>query len=113
MKCRTDQPNQQEGALVIAEHFRGLAVVRSLGRRGVPVWTLEPDFEFMSSASRYSCNSLRWPAGSELEQLDYLFSLAARHRLDGWALFVTSDEPAMLVARHHAALSTHFRLTIP
>lgn len=113
MKCRTDKPHQQEGALVIAEHFRGLAVVRSLGRQGVPVWTLESDFEFMGSASRYSRNSLRWPAGSELEQLDCLFSLAARHRLDGWTLFVTSDEPAMLVSRHHAALSTHFRLTIP
>ena len=106
-------PDQQEGALVIAEHFRGLAVVRSLGRRGLPVWTLEADFEFMGSASRYSSNSLRWPAGQEREQLDYLLSLAARHRLDGWTLFVTSDEPTMLVSRHHAVLSNHFRLTVP
>lgn len=67
----------------------------------------------MSSASRYSSNSFRWPAGQDDEQLDFLFGLAARHRLDGWTLFVTSDEPTMLVARHHAALSRHFRLTVP
>lgn len=113
MKRPIDQPSRQEGALVIAEHYRGLALVRSLGRRGIPVWTLEPDIELMASASRYSDNSLRWPAATDREQLDYLFSLAARHRLDGWTLFVSSDEPTMLVARHHAALSKHFRLTVP
>ena len=113
MKCPTDRPDQADGALVIAEHFRGLAVVRSLGRRGVPVWTLEPGFDCMGSVSRYSVNSLRWPAAGEQEQLDFLFGLAARYRLDGWTLFVTSDEPTMLVAQHHAALSTHFRLTVP
>jgi D-aspartate ligase len=108
-----DQSGRQEGALVIAEHYRGLALVRSLGRRGIPVWTLEPDFEFMASASRYCRNSLRWPAGEDREQLDYLFALAARHRLDGWTLFATGDEPAMFVARHHAVLSSRFRMTVP
>lgn len=106
-------PGQQEGALVIAEHYRGLALVRSLGRRGIPVWTLEPDWELMASASRYSRNSLPWPAGQDSEQLDYLFALAARHQLDGWALFATSDEPAAFFARHHAALSSRFRMTVP
>jgi Predicted ATP-grasp enzyme len=67
----------------------------------------------MGSSSRYSRNSLRWPIGEDREQLDYLLGLADRHRLDGWTLFVTSDEPTMLVARHHAALSRHFRLTVP
>jgi D-aspartate ligase len=108
-----NQSGRQEGALVIAEHYRGLALVRSLGRRGIPVWTLEPDFEFMASASRYCRNSLRWPAGEDRAQLDYLLALASRHRLDGWTLFTTSDEDTMLVARHHAALSSHFRMTVP
>ena len=113
MKCRKDQAGRSEGALVIADHYRGLAVVRSLGRQGIPVCTLEPDFEGMASASRYSRESLRWPAGDDQEQLDYLFTLAARDRFDGWTLFATSDEPTMLVARHHAALSSRFRLTVP
>src|SRR5438093_8419160 len=67
----------------------------------------------MSSVSRCSRHSLPWPTGSDSEQLEYLFALQTRHRLDGWALFATSDEPTRLVARHHAALSRHFRLTVP
>jgi predicted ATP-grasp superfamily ATP-dependent carboligase len=113
MKWLMNQSNRQEGALVIAEHYRGLALVRSLGRRGIPVWTLEPEFEFMASASRYCRKSLRWPAGEDREQLDYLFALAERHQLDGWTLFATSDEPTMWVGRHHAALSSRFRMTVP
>jgi D-aspartate ligase len=113
MKHQIDQTGQPEGALVIAEHYRGLALVRSLGRRGIPVWTLEPDPELMASASRYSRKSLPWPAGQDSEQLHYLFELASRHRLQGWALFATSDEPTMLLARHHAALSSRFRMTVP
>lgn len=112
MKRQRNQAGQPEGALVIAEHYRGLALVRSLGRRGIPVWTLEPDSELMASVSRYSQKSLPWPTGRDSEQLDYLFALAERHRLDGWALFAASDEPTMLLARHHAALSSHFRMTV-
>src|SRR5436309_3966594 len=113
MKPHGDLTGHQPGALVITEHYRGLALVRSLGRRSIPVWTLNPDSELMSSVSRYSRHSLPWPTGSDSEQLEYLFALQARHRLDGWARFATSDEPTRLVARHHAALSTRFRLTVP
>ena len=113
MTHQTNQAGQPEGALVIAEHYRGLALIRSLGRRGIPVWTLQPESELMASISRYSCNSLPWPAGQDSEQLEYLFELEARHRLNGWALFATSDEPTMLCARHHAALSSRFRMTVP
>lgn len=113
MKRQSHQAGQHKGALVISEHYRGLALVRSLGRRGIPVWTLEPERELMASASRYSRNCLPWPAGEDSEQLDYLLALGERHQLDGWTLFPTSDEPAVLFARHHAALASRFRMTVP
>jgi predicted ATP-grasp superfamily ATP-dependent carboligase len=112
MKSQTDRTGQPTGALVIAEHYRGLALVRSLGRRGIPVWTLEADSELMASVSRYSRRSLPWPTGDDREQLEYLFELSARHGLNGWTLFATSDEPTMLCARHHAALASRFQMTV-
>ena len=105
--------SQSEGALVIGEHVRGLALVRSLGRRGIRVWTLEPPGQAMASRSRYSRRTLPWPEGGERERLDYLFGLAARHQLEGWALFPASDETTALCSRHHAALSAVFRMTVP
>ena len=101
-----------EGAIVIAEHVRGLALVRGLGRHGIPVWTLQPVGERMAAASRYSRRSIAWPGGEEA-QLECLLSLAARHRLDGWALFPTGDETTAFCARHHAELSKYFRVTVP
>ena len=101
------------GAVVIGEHCRGLGLVRSLGRHGIPVWTLEPSGQRLASMSRYTRRSFEWPEGSERSQVDYLVSLAARHQLAGWTLFPTNDETTALCARHHAELSKHFRMTVP
>jgi D-aspartate ligase len=110
---RSDLGTQAQGAIVIGEHCRGLGLVRSLGRRGIPVWTLEPEGERLASTSRYSRRSFPWPNGEEAEQLDYLYALAARHQLAGWAIFPTNDETTALFARHHDELATRFRMTVP
>lgn len=101
-----------EGAVVIAEHIRGLGLVRSLGRRGIPVWTLAAEGDLMASASRYSRRHGRWPAEPD-DQLDCLLRLATKHQLDGWALLAATDEGAALCARHHAELSKHYRVAVP
>jgi phosphatidylserine decarboxylase precursor-related protein len=105
--------NGQHGAIVIGEHCRGLGLVRSLGRRGIPVWTLQPRGELMAGASRYSRRHFTWPDGDDRQRLDCLFALASRHGLDGWALFPDCDESAALLARHHQELACHFRMTVP
>src|SRR5438477_8508250 len=58
-----DRKAQTTGAIVIGEHCRGLGLVRSLGRRGIPVWTLEPEGERLASLSRFTRRSFRWPSG--------------------------------------------------
>jgi len=107
------QPPRGAGALVIGSEYRGLGVVRSLGRRGIPVWVLA-DGHRVATASRYAKRVLRWPSsGTESEQLEFLLDAACRCGIQGWTLYPTGDETAALIARHHATLSTHFRLTTP
>src|SRR5437773_2902252 len=87
------------GAVVMGGDYRGLGIVRSLGRRGIPVWVLHgPDR--IARFSRYTQCALRWPETDESSQVAYLLNLARTHRLDGWALFPTSEETAWLVSRH-------------
>jgi predicted ATP-grasp superfamily ATP-dependent carboligase len=74
---------------------------------------LREEGHFLGAASRYASRSLRWPVGDGFRQLDFLANLAVREGLKGWALFPTTDELVMLVARHHKSLAAHFRLTIP
>jgi len=102
-----------QGALVAGADYRGLGVVRSLGRRGIPVWVLNHAGHLLGAVSRYATRTLRWPLEDGRRQLDFLLDLAVREKLEGWALFPTDDEDVVLFARHHELLSKHYRLTTP
>lgn len=102
------------GAVVTGASYRALAVVRSLGRRGVPVRVVRSDEHALATASRYAGAPLAWPLdGPEGGRVDYLLDLAEREDLAGWVLIPTHDEEAALVARHHGRLSERYRLTTP
>lgn len=101
-----------DGALVIGGEYRGLGIVRSLGRRGIPVWVLT-DEHLIAGTSRYARRHLPWPNADSDLQVRFLLALAKEHHLDGWAIFPTGDETAALVARHHEILAERFRLTTP
>lgn len=111
---QTDSPVVDHvGALVTGADYRGLGIVRSLGRRGIPVWVLREDGHSLGAASRYAAHSIRWPAGDSLRQVEFLKQLAIRKGIKGWTLFPTTDELVTLVARHHETLAEHYRLTTP
>jgi D-aspartate ligase len=100
------------GALVLGvDDIIGLGVVRSLGRRRIPVWVLSRGRS--SAATSRFARRLPWPEVDEAEQVASLLDLGRRHRLDRWAIFPSDDEAAALLARHHEALSGCFRLTTP
>lgn len=102
------------GAVVTGASYRALAVVRSLGRRGVPVRVVRSDEHALASSSRYAGPRLQWPAGGgDDARIAYLVQLAETERLRGWVLIPTHDEEAALVARNHDALARCYRLTTP
>jgi predicted ATP-grasp superfamily ATP-dependent carboligase len=103
---------QPPGALVIGSDYIALGVVRSLGRRGIPVWVLHDGEHIDAMVSRYARHRLPWPA-DEAACLALLLELAARFGRNDWALYPTHDEAVALVARHHEMLSEHFKVTTP
>jgi len=100
------------GALVFGGSYTGLGIVRSLGRRGVPVWVLGSRFS-LAGASRYAKRSIALEGADESEQVAFLIGLAEQHGLSGWALFPDSDKSVAMIARHWDALSEHYRPTSP
>lgn len=101
------------GAVVMDADYRGLAVVRSLGRRGIPVWVVQHGDQLVAALSRYNRRTLRWPSHDEEDMANFLVYLAGREGIRDWLLFPTGDEAAALVARHHSTLAQHFQLTTP
>src|SRR4051794_37853727 len=101
------------GAVVTGASYRALAVVRSLGRRGVPVRIVRSDDHALAERSRFAGRVGAWPRTADGARVAWLLELAGRERLDGWVLIPTHDEEAALIARHADALGERFRLTTP
>jgi D-aspartate ligase len=99
------------GAVVIGGDYIALGVVRSLGRRGIPVWLVR-DIHGSAAASRYVRCRLSWPV-DDAARLETLLQLCRRYHPDKCVLYSTDDEAAALVARHHQTLSEYFLLTTP
>lgn len=93
--------------------YRGLALVRSLGRRGIPVWVLTHGDQLLATISRYVRRTIPWPSRDETDKVRFLLDLADRAGVRNWVLFPTGDESAALIARHHPTLCKKFRLTTP
>jgi predicted ATP-grasp superfamily ATP-dependent carboligase len=95
------------GAIVLGADYRGLGVVRSLGRKGIRVWVLTQPGERLAGSSRYAERTLRRPPD---DLAGFLLGLCG---VDGWALFPTTDEDAALLGRRHAELAERFTVTSP
>jgi D-aspartate ligase len=102
------------GVLVLGGDYRALGVVRSLGRRGIPVWVLRaPEDHRLAGLSRYARRELVWPGEDDGLRRDHLADLARRHGLQGWVLLPSADPTVAFLAREHAALAEHFLMTTP
>ena len=106
------QGSRAVGALIVGGAHGALALARSLGRRGVPVWYLTDDHP-IASYSRFTVRSFTWAGPDAAGAVDYLKQLARDHRLDRWVLIAAGDAELRLLSQHHAELSTVFRVAVP
>jgi predicted ATP-grasp superfamily ATP-dependent carboligase len=101
------------GAVVIGGDYQGLAIVRSLGRHGVPAIIVD-DEHSIGRFSRYTCCSVQVPnLRDEQATLDALFYIGARLGLEGWVLFPTRDETVATLSRHRDDLAAFYRVPTP
>jgi predicted ATP-grasp superfamily ATP-dependent carboligase len=105
-------PQDGCGALILGGAHGALAVIRSLGRQGIPAWFITGNNVF-PTFSRYARVGARWPGPSDARAVEWLLAFARRHRVNGWVLMPCADEEARLLAQNHTALSDVFRLTTP
>lgn len=103
----------QGGVLVLGSNYRGLGVVRSLGRLGITVWLVRSDEHRIAECSRYAARVLPWCDGSDEAKVSHLLGLAVRHGLKGWTVIPTDDETAALLARSHETLGEWFSVAAP
>ena len=103
----------QPGAVVIGGDYVGLGIVRSLGRRGIPVCVVD-DERSISRFSRYATAAVRVPDLRDHEQaVAELMRVGDRLGLAGWVLFATRDESVATLSRYAEVLGSRFRVPVP
>lgn len=101
-----------ERTIVAGTDWGGLAVIRSLGRRGIPVTALAASHDEYGRTSRYVDESLIAPhPREEQEFVDFLIRNASRW--SGALLIHTTDHALTTLSKHRDVLREHYRLTVP
>src|SRR5918996_498609 len=103
----------QPGAVVVGGDYQGLGIVRSLGRRGIPVCVID-DERSIARHSRYTTHALRvGNLRDERVTVDTLMDVGRRLGLNGWVLYPTREETVAALSRHRAELAELFRVPTP
>lgn len=99
-------------AYVLGMDANGLGVARSLGRRGIEVYGLDPRPNVPGMRSRY-VHPLVCP--DSVESPDSLVRMLTEHagRNGKGILYPTTDAFVLLVSRHRKELSRNFRFNLP
>jgi D-aspartate ligase len=101
------------GALVVGGDYQGLGIVRSLGRRGVPVCVVD-DERSIARFSRFTTHAVRVDSLRDQRwTVDAVLQVADRLGLDGWVLYPTREETVAAFSRHRPRLLTRFRVPTP
>lgn len=111
---RRERPHSSSvGAVVIGGDYQGLGIVRSLGRRGVPVCVIDDE----RSIAKYSRYATHWVRSAELRgeraTVDAVIATGRRLGLQGWVLYPTRDETVSAICRHRDELQESFRVPTP
>ncbi len=99
------------GALIVGGAHVSIAIARSLGRQGIPVWLLSN--HPIPTYSRYVKRSLPWPGADHSDGVSSIAGMAKKHGLQNWVLIATGDQDMRLIAKNHALLSRYFRVATP
>ena len=106
-------PTRPGGAVVVGGDFNGLGIVRSLGRRGIPVCVID-DERSISRYSRYCTHHVRVPDLRDHERtVEAVLEAGQRLGLQGWVLYPTRDETVAAFAKARVRLAERFRVPVP
>ncbi len=101
------------GALVIGGDYQGLGIVRSLGRRGIPVCVVD-DAPSISRFSKYCTRFVKVAnLRDENQVIETLLDVANRLGLHRWVLYPTREELVAAISRNRSRLSDALRVPTP
>lgn len=106
-------PRPPPGALILGGDYQGLGIVRSLGRRGIPVCVID-DERSISRFSKFCTRSIHVSSlRAERTIIDAILSAVDCLHLEGWVLYPTREEIVAAISRNRSELAPRLRLPTP
>jgi D-aspartate ligase len=107
------KPGRSIGAVVLGGDYQGLGIVRSLGRKGIPVCVVD-DEHSIARYSRYTTASVGIASMRHPEEtIQGLLDIGRRLELQGWVLYPTRDETVAAFSQNRDRLGEVFRVPTP
>src|ERR671938_327167 len=101
------------GAVVVGGDHQGLGIVRSLGRRGVPVCVIDDECS-IARFSHHATHAVRVAdLRDERRTVETVLDIGQRLGLKGWVLYPTRDETVAAFSRYRSRLGAGFRVPTP
>ena len=101
------------GAVVVGGDYQGLGIVRSLGRRNIPICVVDDEYS-IARFSKYTTHTARRPSlRDEKQTAEALLEIGQQLDLKGWVLYPTRDETVAALSHYRAALAAFFRVPTP
>ena len=113
LERRTDRSGRATGAVVVGGDYQGLAIVRSLGRHGIPLVVVDDERSIGRFSKYVSCAVRVENLLDEDETVEALEAVGRRLELEDWVLYATRDETVAAMSRHRDRLSEHYRVPAP
>ena len=101
------------GVVVVGDHVQALGIIRSLGKRGVPVYLLHDKNLCIGRFSRYTKRYIKTPSVSESEFVDFMIELAKNDQVRDWILMPTNDAGVRTLSKHKETLEEYYRVPTP
>jgi len=102
------------GAVIIGDHVQALGIARSLGRKKIPVYLVNPRAACIGRFSRYVKKFLVCPSLKEDSKLaSFLANLAEKEGLQGWILLPNNDAAVYAVSKNREKLKKYFLVPTP
>lgn len=101
--------------IVIGDHVQALGIIRSLGRRGIPVYLLHDKHLCISRFSRYTKQFIKMPdLSNESEFVEFMIELSTKNKqVRGGILMPTNDAIVKIISKNKEVLEEYYRVPTP
>lgn len=105
---------EMPGVIVIGDHVQGLGIIRSLGKRQIPVYLVHDKTLCIGRFSKYLRKFFKSPEISDQsEYINFIIGLAKKYNLYGFNLIPTNDAAVYLLSKNKRILEEYYKISTP